>query len=167
MSNRRSRTHHETRHDSRGLRNSRFTCQCVRVPMNGTPRDLGVNRAPGRVDLRPRGRPSSPVRGIEDQDSRRATRSPRGYAPPVCPPEQAGFPVVLACRRLPVLVVERGGCERSSPAGHGWPAEWARKEAFKLWATFDVGRIAKNPPDSRTFASLDRSSHPQTERRAR
>jgi hypothetical protein len=66
-----------------------------------------------------------------------------------------------------VLVVERGGCERSSPAGHGWPAEWARKEAFKLWATFDVGRIAKNPPDSRTFASLDRSSHPQTERRAR
>ena len=47
----------------------------------GTPRDLGVNRAPGRMDRRPRGWPSSPVRGIQDQDSRRAARLPRGYAP--------------------------------------------------------------------------------------
>jgi hypothetical protein len=57
-----------------------------------------------------------------------------------------------------VLVVERGGCERSSLAGHPWPAEWARKEAFKLCPTFDVGQIAKNPSDSRTIAAFDRSS---------
>ena len=127
---------------------------------SGTPRHLGVNRAPGRVDLRPRGWPSSPLRGIEDQDSRRAARLPQWVRAPGLSRLSSGFPVVLACRRLPVLVVERGGCERSSPAGHGWPAECARKEAFKLCATFDVGRIAKNPTDSRTIAALDRSSHP-------
>ncbi len=65
-----------------------------------------------------------------------------------------------------MLVVERGGCERSSPAGHGWRAEWAWKEAFKRCATFEIGRIAKNPTGSRTFGALARSSHPQTERRA-
>ena len=51
----------------------------------GTPRHLGVNRAPGRVDRRPRGWPSSPVRGIEDQDSQRGAGLPRGYAPPGLP----------------------------------------------------------------------------------
>ena len=124
-----------------------------------------MTRAPGRVDSRPRGWPSSPVRGIEDQDSRRLARLPRGCAPRFVG-LSSGFPVVLACRGPPVLVVERGRCERSSPAGHGWPAEWARKKAFKLCATLDVERIAKNPTDSRTIAALGRSSHPQMERRA-
>ena len=140
---------------------------CVeRRRISGTPRHLGVNRAPGRVDRRPGGWPSSPGRGIDEQDSRRAARLPRGCAPPGFVRLSSGFLVVLAVPRSLRDCGGAGGCERSSPAGHGWPAEWARKEAFKLCATFDVERIVKNPTDSRTIAALDRSSHPQTERRA-
>jgi hypothetical protein len=53
-------------------------------------------------------------------------------------PEQ-GFccPWAVACR-VPVLVVERGVCERGSPAGHGGPAEWARTEVSQECATFDA-----------------------------
>jgi hypothetical protein len=39
-----------------------------------------------------------------------------------------------ASKRLdvPVLVAERGVCERSSPVGHGWPTEWARMDLRKF-----------------------------------
>src|SRR5450755_443882 len=47
---------------------------------------------------------------------------------------------VVACR-VPVLVVERGVCERRSPAGHGRPAEWARTEASRKCATVDARTV--------------------------
>ena len=62
----------------------------------------------------------------------------------------------------PVLVVERGVCARSSPAGHGWPAERARTEARSFRALLKTGKVL----DSRDFEAVLPSGHPQTARRA-
>ena len=70
----------------------------------------------------------------------------------ICAPEQRLSRVGRHRWLDPVLVVERGGCERSSPAGHGRPAEWAGMEAVVQCATFDIPGGPKNLPDSRTFA---------------
>jgi hypothetical protein len=39
---------------------------------------------------------------------------------------------------LGVLLAERGACARGPPAGHGWPAEWARMKVARLVATLLV-----------------------------
>jgi hypothetical protein len=60
-----------------------------------------------------------------------ARRSPRdSTARMICHPTQGREPRSVRGRPPPpVLLVERGACERGSPAGHGWLAEWARTES--------------------------------------
>ena len=62
-----------------------------------------------------------------------------------------GFVSAGRGRGVPVLVVERGACERWSPAGHGWSAEWAWKDVSETCATLAAAETPENPRDSRGF----------------
>src|ERR1019366_6335083 len=95
---------------------------------SGTPRHLGVNPAPGE-SLACCGCPPTAVRSLQaiGAEAGHKRRDPGLSARAGCRVvlvSRGSVPGVVACRS-PVLVVERGVCERGSPAGHGGPAEWA------------------------------------------
>jgi hypothetical protein len=69
-----------------------------------------------------------------------------------------------------VLVVEQGACERGSPAGHGWPAEWAWKDVGQRVASaqgstprFGLSRHPGAPGKDRRIApeTPDRAVDPE------
>ena len=94
---------------------------------------------------------------------------------PVLRPLSSGFasatPPVALPSRAPVLVAERGVCERSSPAGHGWPAEWAGMSVLlpraKRCATSRNRQSSRNRLDSRRFVALATDESPPNDEESR
>jgi hypothetical protein len=132
----------------------------IRMIAAGTRPQGAVSRSPSDQALTRRGLARSTTTSLRPFDA--------GPLPVCSQPSVA----LIRCRRslvdaaFPARLEERGGLEKSSAAGHGWPAEWASTRSRR---SAQLSARAVAPENQRIPGINDRSvaaSHPQTERRA-